>query len=199
MASLTEECPAPTFCASCQQIQGVDGLVPTGLRADLQKLVRGAIWAYGWKSVKDRDPFPFWHAHFAGDDDFSSCEAELLSNEQAKPVSALWRLLASGPLEGHTLVRAYANGHTYGGEGYIHVDSTDARYFTTIYYAHPAWEADWAGETVFFSNDAATSTAVIPSPGRLVMFRGDIPHVARSASRSCPELRVSVVLKTLTA
>lgn len=178
-------------------IQVLDELVPVGLRADIQKLVRGPIWAYGWKSVKDRDPFPFWHAHFAGADDLSSCEDELTRNQTVKPIQALWKLLSGGILKGHTMVRAYANGHTYGGEGYIHLDSLDPRYFTTIYYAHAAWEPDWAGETVFFENGSTTGTAVIPSPGRLVFFPGSVPHVARSASRSCPELRVSVVIKTI--
>lgn len=180
-----------------ERVRVIDGLVPSDLRAELQKLVRGPIWAYGWKSVKSRDPFPFWHAHFAGADDPASCEDELLENPRAKPIAELWALLSKGLLERQVLVRAYANGHTYGGEGYIHVDSSNPRYFTTIYYAHPVWEADWAGETVFFEDGSTKSVAVIPEPGRIVHFSGNLPHVARSASRSCPELRVSIVMKTL--
>lgn len=188
----------PAVLPANRGVTVVDACVPPELRADLQKLLRGAIWAYGWKSVKDRDPFPFWHAHFAGADDLADCEDELRRNLNAKPVEALWKFLAADILKGHTVVRAYANGHTYGAEGYIHVDSQDARYFTTIYYAHANWEADWAGETVFFERPSGSkATAVLPVPGRLVLFPGNVPHVARGVSRACPELRMTVVFKTL--
>lgn len=172
--------------------------VPLALRREILGLVRRPIWAYGWKSVKDHDRYGFWHAHFAGggEDDQLSCEPALAANVQAQPIHRLWRLLASGILEGHVPVRVYANGHTYGVEGYIHTDSEEEDAFTTIYYAHAAWDANWAGETVFFPQGGGAGKAVLPEPGRVIVFRGATPHVARSASRECPELRVSVVIKT---
>lgn len=196
--ALEDERVVPLLTSANRSVCVIDDFVPANLRADLQKLLRGAIWAYGWKSVKDRDPFPFWHSHFAGADDLASCEEELQDNPNCKAVDALWRLLSAKVLKSHKIVRAYANGHTYGAEGYIHVDSLDSRYFTTIYYAHASWEADWAGETVFFEQPSGNrATAVLPVPGRLVFFPGDMPHVARGVSRSCPDLRMTVVFKTV--
>ncbi|MEH6418615.1 2OG-Fe(II) oxygenase [Pseudomonas sp. CGJS7] len=177
-----------------------DDIVPVDLQRSILKLVRRPIWAYGWKSVKAANRFCFWHAHFAGgeEDSRASCEDELAGNALAAPVHELWKLLSANILKGHEPMRVYANGHTYGVEGYVHTDSTDEQnYFTTIYYAHAAWEPDWAGETVFFhwgSDDI--SKAVNPKPGRVVQFRGATAHAARSPSRDCPELRICVVFKT---
>ncbi len=178
-------------------VRVADGIVPQGLRADLQKLTRGPIWAFGWKSVKEHDRYSFWHAHFAGDDNSLDCEQELKSSASAGPVYELWKLLASTELRGQQLVRSYANGHTYGVEGYVHTDSDEAGYLTAIYYAHARWDANWAGETVFYPGDARKGVAVLPQPGRVVVFPGHVPHVARGVSRECPDLRVSVVFKTV--
>jgi SM-20-related protein len=149
--------------------------------------------------VRARDRYGFWHAHFAGGDEDAEtdCAEQLASNERAAPVQRLWSLVSSQLLPGHVPLRVYANGHTYGVEGYVHTDTDDEAGFTTIYYAHGMWDPDWAGETVFFSGETGDIThAVNPKPGRVIVFRGATPHAARSASRECPELRVSIVFKT---
>ncbi|HEY2345126.1 MAG TPA: 2OG-Fe(II) oxygenase [Xanthomonadaceae bacterium] len=178
----------------------LDDIVPLELRRDILRLVLRPIWSYGWKSVKNRDRFCFWHAHFAGGEEESraNCEEELANDTAKAPIHALWKLLSATVLEGHEPLRVYANGHTYGVEGSIHSDSTDEQnYFTTIYYAHGAWELDWAGEIVFFPREMDDiSRSVYPKPGRVIMFRGATPHVARSPSRECPELRTCIVFKT---
>lgn len=177
-----------------------DDMVPADLRERILAFVRRPIWAYGWKSVKARDRFCFWHAHFAGGVESSreNCEDELAANAEAKPIHELWKLLSSNILKGHEPLRIYANGHTYGVEGYVHTDSSDEEnYFTTIYYAHAVWEPDWAGETVFFSRESVDiSRSVYPTPGRVILFRGATAHAARSPSRECPELRICIVIKS---
>jgi SM-20-related protein len=177
----------------------IDDYVPESIKRSINDLVRRPIWGFGWKSSVTNDDFGFWHARFAGGgtDSIENCEPELLDNVAAAPVAALWRHLSAGFLAGHVPVRVYANAHTYGVEGYIHRDSDREDHFTTIYYAHDQWEANWAGETTFFSPIHGNITmAVHPSPGRLVFFRGVTAHVGRSPSRMCPDLRVAVVIKT---
>lgn len=177
-----------------------DDLVPAELQLRLQALVDGPIWRYGWRSNPLQDRYAFWHAHFAGGDGQSRavCTDELVDNPHAAAVAALWRVLRQHTLAGHELLRAYANAHTFGVEGYIHTDSVDEdNYFTTIYYAHPLWRRNWSGELVFF--DAGTEEiiqAVYPLPGRVICFPGSIPHKAQAPSRECPELRVCIVFKT---
>ena len=53
------------------------------------------------------------------------------------------------------------------------------------------------GETVFFNREKTDIIAcVYPKPNRLVIFRGNFPHVARGVSRTCPALRIALMFKT---
>lgn len=180
-----------------------DDLVPRDLRRRLSALIQEPIWKYGWKSSSRRDRYCFWHAHFAGGDGDSrrNCEAELAARPVCKPVYDLWEVLKAGPLAGHVPLRVYANSHTFGVEGYVHTDNRDTEnYFSTIYYAHPVWHQNWAGDTVFYTRDQSDIvTSVYPKPGRTITFHGALPHCARAPSRDCTELRVSIVIKTQVA
>jgi SM-20-related protein len=182
------------------EISVQDDAVPFELQQQLADLIRQPIWGYGWRSNTSHDRYCFWHAHFAGGDGKSrrDCSGELENNQGAAPVLALWKFLSAGMLRGHQPLRVYANSHTYGIEGYVHTDSTDEEnYFTTIYYAHQVWRRNWSGEILFFERDSEEIVkAVYPRPGRLVSFRGSTPHMAHAPSRECPELRVSIVIKT---
>lgn len=176
-----------------------DHAVPRELQVRLSGLVDLNIWRYGWKASPDQTGYGFWHSHFGGDDDRKddSCEHDLLGRPLIAPVLELWRRLEAGPLAGHVPVRVYANGHTFGGDGHLHRDHSDPDHFTTIYYAHPEWKPNWAGETVFFNaaqDDILRS--VYPAPGRLVHFPGRIMHAARSPGRDCPVLRAVFVIKS---
>ena len=200
MASLEQLLAIRTTAVDTKEIQIYDVLVPAALEAKLSALVKRPIWQYGWRSNSKLDRFCFWHAHFAGGDENSrtSCEASLDINPELAPIREYWQLLKRTHLAGHEPLRVYANSHTYGVEGYVHVDNNDPdNYFTTVYYAHPTWDRNWAGETVFYRRDRdEIIAAVYPKPGRVITFRGDIPHAARGVSRECAELRVSIVIKS---
>ena len=177
-----------------------DDAVPLALQQAISKLTRESIWAYGWRSNTRRDRYCYWHAHIAGGDGTSrkNCEQELAQSQQYSAAYALFKLLQQGPLKGHEPLRVYLNSHTFGVEGYVHQDNKDTEnYFSTIYYAHPVWHQNWAGDTVFYNRDETDIlTSVYPRPGRAVTFHGAIPHCARAPSRDCNELRVSLVIKT---
>lgn len=182
-----------------EKIEVWDDAVPKELQVQLSGLMDLNIWRYGWKASSEQTSYGFWHSHFGGDDDLqsSSCEHDLIGRPLIKPVLDLWRMLEAGPLQGHVPVRVYANGHTFGGDGHLHRDHGDPGHFTTIYYAHPVWEPNWAGETVFFNHaQDEIIRAVYPKPGRLAHFPGYIMHAARSPGRECSALRAVVVLKS---
>jgi SM-20-related protein len=189
-----------TFPSYLGNLLVTDDFVPPQLQDALCKLAQQPIWQYGWRSNSRRERFAYWHAHVAGGDSCSrsNCEDELAANQQFAAVYALFKLLQLGPLKGHEPLRVYLNGHTYGVEGYVHQDNKDTEnYFSTVYYAHPVWHQNWSGDTVFYSRDESDIlTTVFPRPGRAVTFHGAIPHCARAPSRDCPELRVSLVIKT---
>jgi SM-20-related protein len=158
-------------------------------------------WKFGWKSSAKTDQFAFWHRHFAGHRNKQKqnkydCAEEL--KQTAPLLFAFWRRLALTVFKGHTLYRCYANGHAYGVDGSLHTDSKADGAYTAIYYPHEHWEPNWAGETVLFREDKSDIiTSVYPRPNRLLIFRGNIPHVARGVSRTCPRLRVTLMFKSL--
>ena len=127
----------------------------------INEFVNRPGWAWGWKSRRNVDVYSFWHKHYAGSKGTDhpgkgqeapyNCADEL--KERAPVLHAFWLLLVRTVLEGHTLVRCYANAHPYGSEGTLHTDSVSPDSFTTIYYPHDRWSPNWGGETVFFNKE----------------------------------------------
>lgn len=114
------------------------------------------------------------------------------------PIKLAWqrtrRLLPAGA----QAVNAYVNGYTYGTDGYPHVEVPHPRAAeqrSILVYCCPRWEPAWGGETVFFDADGDVSAAILPKPGRVLVFRGDVLHVARAPSRFCPIERRVLVFK----
>jgi SM-20-related protein len=164
--------------------------------------LRAPSWAFGAYSESGANPSRYWYKHFAGvvrdgaqTLDGQAFERELTDN--APLVAALWQVLKVRELAGHDLTRCYANGYPLGAEGGVHFDSNIETHFTAIYYPHLTWSPNYAGETVFFEKDGSDMLAsVYPKPNRLVVFPGTIPHAARPITRSCPDLRITLMYKT---
>jgi SM-20-related protein len=194
---------APAFTAA--DIAVHDDVLAPDEREALHRFLMAPGWAYGAYS----DPTPgaprYWCKHFAGyvrdgreARDEAAFEAEL--DAAAAPVGWMWRRLKSTVLEGHALSRCYANAYPTGSEGGLHQDSDVPHHYTAIYYPHAEWRPNYAGETMFFDHKGEdVLAAVYPKPNRLVVFPGLIPHVARCTSRTCPELRVTLMFKTAKA
>ena len=125
-----------------------DNFVPHQLQQAMTAITRKAIWQYGWRSNTRRERFCYWHVPIAGGDSQSrsNCEEEFASKSEFAAAYAIFKLLQQGPLKDHEPVRVYMNAHTFGVEGYVHQDNEDTEnYFSTGYYAHPAWHRNWAG------------------------------------------------------
>ncbi len=189
--------------ATAADVRLFDGLLAPDDQKALLTFLKGPGWAFGAFS----DPTPgagrYWYKHFAGlrrdgpePTDPDRFEAELAS---APLVAGLWRALKAGPLRGHALTRCYANGYPYGSEGGLHHDSNMSHHFTAIFYPHLSWHPNWAGETVFFNASGDEILAsVYPRPNRLAVFPGTLAHLARGVSRVCPEMRITLMFKTMT-
>ncbi|MGH6987287.1 MAG: hypothetical protein ACRED9_10680 [Caulobacteraceae bacterium] len=181
-----------------------DEVLEEGAQRELLAFLKGPGWAYGAYSDPSPGASRYWCKHFAGivRDGAEPLVPEAFAAQltsSAPPVAGLWRKLEAGILAGHRLTRCYANGYPSGAEGGVHLDSNLPTHFTAIYYPHLAWSPNWAGETLFFDAEGAdVIAAVYPRPNRLVLFPGVIPHVARAVSRACPELRITLMFKTLT-
>jgi SM-20-related protein len=117
------------------------------------------------------------------------------------PIKLAWRRSRQLLPSGSTTVDCYVNGYTYGTDGYPHYEVPHARAAeqrSILIYCCPRWEPAWGGETLFFDADGDIAAAVLPRPGRALVFRGDVLHVARAPSRFCPIERRVLVFKAWT-
>ena len=170
-----------------EAIEVIDGVVPAELVQTLDQIIRMPIWKHGIKSATN-DPFSFWFADFAkGEESLRQFSTEIYS---------LWQCAKPLLKGGHSLAHAYANGQTYGQAGEIHTDTNDAGYKTVVYYCNAFWQTNWGGETIFYNADRSDIVrAVLPKPGRLLIFDSNIPHAGRDPGRLCPVMRVTVTFK----
>jgi SM-20-related protein len=168
-------------------IEVIDGAVPKDLVETLDQIVRMPIWKHGVKSAQE-DPFSFWFSMFA--------ENEAGLEKFSAELYALWQY-AKRQLSGqHKMELAYANGQTYGQSGEIHTDTDQPGHKTVVYYANSYWQPNWHGETIFYTPDKTEIVrAVMPKPGRIIVFDANTPHAGRDPSRLCPVMRVTVTFK----
>jgi SM-20-related protein len=194
--------PRPAPAPAVPGIVAHDGLLPLDEQKALLAFLKGPGWAYG--AFSDPEGGRYLYKHFAGvvTDGREALDPAVFEEtlEQTAPlVASLWRRLKASHLAGHKLTRCYANGYPAGSEGSLHRDSNVATHFTAIYYPHLSWKPNYAGETVFFDDaEQEIIASVYPRPNRLAVFPGVIPHVARAASRACPEMRITLMFKTMT-
>jgi Rps23 Pro-64 3,4-dihydroxylase Tpa1-like proline 4-hydroxylase len=176
-----------------------DFITPEHMKALQDYFQANVRWMYGWQSNKDNTPFSHWNHDFLQTkrENQDNHEQILINHEQHGPIRDLWLQLKQDKLKDHSLVRCYANAHTFGVEGYPHVDSRSPGNYTTICYINPIWKQEWAGETVFFNDLGDIAHAVLPKPGRITVFDGRIRHAARALSRICPAMRVTLMFKTV--
>ncbi len=168
-------------------IKIIDGAVPRDLVDTLDQLVRMPIWKHGGKS-NNEDPFGFWLATFA--------DSESALEKFSPELYALWRCVKPHVPADQTIEQVYANGQTYGQSGQIHKDIDLPNHKTVIYYCNSHWQPAWHGETLFYTPDRSEILrAVLPRPGRLVVFDGNLPHSGRDPSRLCPVMRVTITFK----
>ena len=98
-------------------------------RRTLYEFLNTPGWETGWKSNRERDGFTFLHKHFAGwrasDKQSYDCQEELKLN--APVIFDAWLDVRDKIFAGHTLVRCYANGMSYGMDGTVHTRQLAAR------------------------------------------------------------------------
>ena len=71
---------------------------------------------------------------------------------------------------------------SFGDVAHIHRDGGPSS-CTALLYPNESWGAANAGETLFFGEDEEVRHAVLPRPGRLLLFIGAIKHCGRAPSR----------------
>lgn len=91
--------------------------------------------------------------------------------------------------------RTYINLSTYGNVEYPHHDcNLDQEDITILYYINKTWNYKYGGETIFYSQKDSR-LAILPAPGRIVLFPGNIEHIGTIPTRICKLARLSLAMK----
>lgn len=179
----------------------IDEAVTTEEQRQVCEQLNTASWRYGWP-VNDA-PFarPCWHAFIAGSRrlERASSEAELGEHPQWGFLSTFWHRVKSAHMPRATLLGVYANGQTFGQDSPIHRDNKASEQgLTVVMFCNDHWVSAWGGELVFYDHRKENIIkAVLPRPGRIVIFNGQVPHNARSPSAGCDRLRMTLAFKTI--
>ncbi|UKB84722.1 2OG-Fe(II) oxygenase [Chryseobacterium sp. MEBOG06] len=93
------------------------------------------------------------------------------------------------------LYRSSINMSHYGDVEFPHYDCPiDRKDITVLLYVNNKWDYKWGGETLFYESHDSKA-AVLPKPGRLVIFPGNIEHLGGVPTRICKASRFSLALK----
>jgi hypothetical protein len=179
-----------------------DGVgTPALHRSVCETFFQTGMWTWGHSSLGSSAP----SRHDAV---FWKCDQDALRRSSAvMHLTALVLKLASSAV-GKELVlqRVYANGHTFGQGGSMHVDEDGIENYAAIYYANLHWLPQWLGHTHYLpgtlshlQNDTDQgldmSVAVLPKAQRLCLHDGRQCHVGTPPHRSFTGLRVTLAWK----
>ena len=133
------------------------------------------------------DQFPIFSVDF----DSSRFDDTSFIGQKARGLLELYCKNASQ----YKLGRSYINMSNYGDVEFPHYDCAPEKDdITVLYYVNKEWNYKYGGETMFYSGKD-TRLAILPTPGRFVIFSGNIEHMGSIATRICKEPRLSLALK----
>lgn len=167
-----------------------DGLVPVEESARYFTAISQAAFKRTESARADSAEFRHW-----------VCEMPL----ENLPRTTLWQATERAveqarPGERFLPYRVYTNFSSYGDTLLTHVDAVnEARELTALWYLCERWDAEWGGETLFFSESGDAQIAVSPRPARLLLFDGAIRHAGRPPNRNCPVARYTFAIKLRTS
>lgn len=184
-----------------RDVQIIDGAIDVNEQRQIVEQFKSAVWRFGWPRNDAVFSRPCWHIFIAGSrrPEGQSCEEELRDSTEWGFLAPIWARVKRTFLPEATLLGVYANGQTLGQDSPIHRDNKPGEVGTTvIMFCNGYWASCWGGELVFYNNSKADVVkAVLPKPGRVVLFNGHMPHGAHAPSIMCDQLRVTVAFKTI--
>lgn len=178
------------------KVQVFDRALPDDLYSALYKATHQVGWQFGW-NTRENPNHRYWH-HEIGRGSKDN-ETDVTEQVRKHPLGVFaqymdWLREAVVPAQSR-LLRLYLNGHTYGTDGWPHVDTDRPDELTAVLYLCPAWKPEWCGETVVFNAQGDIVASVLPRANRLVTFPSDRLHAPRPLSKAFENLRVVLVAK----
>ena len=93
-------------------------------------------------------------------------------------------------IKDYEIFRSIVNLNTPADVNYAHVNVGQK---VLLYYINLDWQQGWHGETQFYSEDLTRIQFTSPyTPGRLILFDGNIPHTVRPQSIIGPQFRFTM-------
>lgn len=172
-------------------IQQIDNCFSDELADQLNLLISNSDWKYGWRSNNNMG-YGHWNKDFTNAGSSNGIDVERRLNYIE--LQQAWNHLKNNYFPDATLLRCYANSHTFGVEGYPHTDSLRSCDYTTVIYLNKNWRREWGGETIIYKGDNIEH-AEIPKFNKALIFPGNKWHVAKAPSRICPDLRITLMFK----
>jgi hypothetical protein len=173
-----------------ENIKQFNTFLPDNIIQPLATELTESGFVYGWRSSSSIG-FGHWNNDFtkAGPENGLDVSTELTGT-----IATAWNYIQENYFPNSTLIRCYANAHTYGVEGYPHVDSIRLADNTLVVYLNRTWKREWGGETMFYDKYTITH-AELPSFNKAVCFPGHVTHQAKGVSRICPAARITLMFK----
>ena len=174
-----------TFEIENQYIYVIDGLVSSELITDFHSYVSNLSFRKKEKDDYD-DVYPIFSVDFKTEIFATETEIGRLSSELVKKYFKE---------TDYKLNRSYINMSFYGDMEFPHRDcGLDEKDVTVLYYVNEKWDYRWGGETLFYSKKD-TCRAILPTPGRFLLFPGNIEHTGTVPTRICNLPRFSLAMK----
>jgi hypothetical protein len=168
----------------------IEQVFPDDLLKQVSSVIDAVPWKYGWASNRSIE-FTHWNHSFAKGGALNSVD---ISDQLTGTIKSAWDHIQNNYIGPNALLRCYTNSHTFGVEGYPHVDSRRDADKTIVIYMTKHWQRDWGGETTIYDGDKI-SHAELPKYNAGIFFHGDQYHSARAVTRICPSQRITLMFK----
>jgi len=160
-----------------------DDLVNMGLRSQIFAYIMASKFRIGWADASHgpKSAYKFLHSSFSKEELMASGLGDIIFS--APEIASL--------IEGKEMTKCVVNLTQAGDVQFTHTHPIGE--LVVLYYANLDWLPEWWGETMFYNdNGSAIIHAARYTPGRFVVFDGDIPHAIRPQSTIGPQYRFTV-------
>lgn len=164
-------------------IRVYDDVLPLSFRSAAYEFALASNFKIGWSDgVTDAQlSHKYLHSVFSEEDVHRLGILEHVKNSSA-----------ASELNNFLLKRAILNLSTPTDTHFVHTHVEDK---VLLYYVNPTWNDGWHGETLFYSEDGRDIIFASPyTPGRIIVFQGQVPHAMRPQSCIGDKYRFSLAL-----
>ena len=92
--------------------------------------------------------------------------------------------------------RLLLNVYNHGDSSWLHNDSDLETAWTTVLFLNEYWDINWGGDFVIVKNNEIYK-AFAPTPGKYILFKGNLLHGARPVSREAQFPRMALAIQCI--